>query len=115
VCSNKITDESVASFKKLTALKKLSLFGTNVSDKGLKPLADLKQLETLDLRATPTTTACAAALKTLPRLKVLYPSLVFFDPKAKMQPGQYRRLFPRAKIMSFWEDEVSGGNPFLVP
>ena len=65
-----VTDVELKDLAELTQLQSLDLGGTEVSDVGLRELAELKQLQTLNLRGTKVTSD-DAGLKDLAGLKQL--------------------------------------------
>ena len=66
-----VTDFNVSHIAQLDQLEVLDLGETNVSDRGIAELAHLKNLQTLDLRATRVTSKGIAALSGLPKLRHL--------------------------------------------
>ena len=66
-----VTDFNIGHIAQLPQLEVLDLGETNVSDRGIAELARLKNLHTLDLRATRVTSKGIAALSGLPKLRHL--------------------------------------------
>ena len=66
-----VTDFNIGHIAQLHQLEVLDLGETNVSDRGIAELARLKNLHTLDLRATRVTSKGLAALSGLPKLRHL--------------------------------------------
>jgi Leucine-rich repeat (LRR) protein len=64
-----IGDEALKNLAPMTALQRLSLDGTHVTDAGLKHLAGLKNLQVLVLSDTKVTDAGMEALTKLPKLE----------------------------------------------
>ena len=70
--SSRITDAGLDHLKGLTSLTSLGLAGRQITDAGLARLAGLKNLEELDLEGTAVTDASLPLLKTLfPNLKIV--------------------------------------------
>src|SRR5262249_21458981 len=67
-----ITDAGLAYLQKLTQLKELSLYGTEITDEGLVHLAPLQQLTSLDLDGTQVSDAGLRHLTSLKNLKALH-------------------------------------------
>ncbi|MCS7022707.1 MAG: hypothetical protein NZU63_12880 [Gemmataceae bacterium] len=67
-----VTDTGLKELAKLQQLTTLDLWGTEVTDAGLKELAKLQQLTTLDLDGTKVTdTGVAELRKALPRCEII--------------------------------------------
>jgi hypothetical protein len=65
----KIGDAQIATIGRLTKLEDLNLWGTAITDQGLRNLSGLTELRVLNLGATPVTDAGLEALKVLKKLK----------------------------------------------
>jgi uncharacterized membrane protein/mono/diheme cytochrome c family protein len=68
----RLTDSSMATIGKLTALRRLQVSNNNISDRGLLPLQSLKELESLNLVGTKVTSQGLMSLSKLQKLKYLY-------------------------------------------
>jgi Leucine-rich repeat (LRR) protein len=66
-----ITDDGLKNLAGMTALHSLDLTGTNITDEGLKHLAGMKDLQNLQLSSTKVTDAAVEQLTKLPKLQSL--------------------------------------------
>jgi hypothetical protein len=107
LCSGKLTDADLRHLGELKSLKKLALRAPEVTGKGLAHLTGLKRLEVLDLRGTRAVSGMAA-LRALPKLRVLYANLAPSDPRYKAKYAEYRRLLPRVTVVPLWQPSGPG-------
>ena len=96
-----ITDSTMATLGKLTALRRLQLSNNNITDKGLTALQSLKELQSLNLVGTKVTSQGLMPLAKLPNLKSLYlyqtlvtandwPALQKAFPSTSLDSGNYK-------------------------
>jgi RNA polymerase sigma factor (sigma-70 family) len=108
VVSDRLNAAALEPLKDLTGLKRLTLWGGGVTDKGLASIKGLKQLETLDLRGTLVTPDGFASLRVLPNLKTLWTNLASLDLRFKGKLDAVKRALPKVRVHGYHDGITFG-------
>jgi hypothetical protein len=110
-----VTDEALVYVGKLSGLTELILWDSPITDAGIKQLAPLKELTSLDLAfATKLTTACLADIIQLPKLELLVLSGTNVDDVSSLSKLSALKELRLGKLMPKGLDSLKQARPALV-